>query len=95
MTVSQEYINNTLYAETKDDKTQFTIECTMKSRWVPHFLAMLRHMQSLGSMGSSREVSIFADGDGDFHPKFNWNKSLKSDVKPIRDKDGNVLFDAG
>lgn len=42
----------------------FTIKCTMKSRWVSHFLSMLKYMQRLGGIGSSREVAIYSDGDG-------------------------------
>lgn len=79
----------------KDGVTTFTIECTMKTRWVSHFLSMLRHMQMLGGIGSSREVALYADGDGDFHPHFDWDISLHSNVSPVRDKNGNVLFDAG
>jgi len=79
----------------EDGNTKFTIECTMKDRWVPTFLAMLEHMQSLGNMGSSREVALYADGDGDFRPKFEWDESLSSDAKPTRDKNGDVLYDAG
>lgn len=73
---------------------KFTIECEMKDRWVPHFLSMLRYMQQLGSMGSSRFVQIYSDGDGDFRPKFEWDSSLPSDAKP-KDQDGNRTYDAG
>ena len=31
--------------------------------------AMFNYWQLLGSMGSSRTVSFYADGDGDFRPK--------------------------
>lgn len=78
-----------------DGFTKFTIECTMKTRWVRHFLAMLRHMQMLGGIGRSREVALYSDGDGDFHPRFDWDISLTSNVEPVRDKNGDVLFDAG
>ena len=67
----------------------------MKARWVPHFLAMLKYMQFLGNVGASRKVSIYADGDGDFRPKFKWNTALRSDAKPKNDQDGNRLYDAG
>ena len=30
-------------------------------------------MQKLGSGGSSRTLGFYADGDGDFRPKFEWN----------------------
>lgn len=78
-----------------DGDIKFTIECTMKARWVPHFLAMLKYMQSLGGMGSSREVALYADGDGDFHPHFNWDRSLVDNANPVRDKNGDVMYDAG
>lgn len=50
----------------------FTVECTMKRRWAEQFLGMLNHMRRLGSMSSSRTVKFFADGDGDYRPKFNY-----------------------
>ncbi len=78
----------------KDDIT-FTVQCTMKARWVPHFLAMLKYHQQLGSLGSSREVSFYADGDGDYRPKFEWDQSLPSDAKPTSDCGGDRLYDAG
>lgn len=74
---------------------KFTIECEMSDRWVSHFLAMLRYMQTLGGLGGSRKVSIYSDGDGDFHPKFKWDASLPSDAKPASNKDGDHLYDAG
>ena len=77
-----------------DNKT-FTITCTMRERWVPHFLAMIKYMQKLGSWGSSRDVTIFADGDGDFRPRFEWDESLPSDAEPVAEYDGNRRYDAG
>lgn len=53
-----------------ENTTKFRIECEMKDRWIPHFLAMLKYMEYLGNIGSSREVTLYADGDGDFRPKF-------------------------
>lgn len=67
----------------------------MRTRWIPHFLAMLKYMQQLGSLGSSREVTFYADGDGDFRPKFEWDKELSSDAKPVRNNSGDAMFDAG
>jgi len=67
----------------------------MKARWVPHFLAMLKYMQFIGSIGASRQVSLYADGDGDFNAKFKWSYVLRSDAKPKNDQDGNRLYDAG
>lgn len=78
----------------KDDVT-FTITCTMRQRWAPHFLAMLKYMQQLGVWGSSRLVSFMADGDGDFRPKFQWDAALPSEAQPIRDDNGDRTYDAG
>ena len=79
----------------KSEKTTFVIECEMNSRWVPHFLGMLKYMQQLGSMGSSRSVAFYVDGDGDFRPKFKWDESLPSDGKPVKKDGGNNFYDAG
>lgn len=73
----------------------FTVTCTMKRRWARQFLSMLRYLQWLGSAGSSREVTIFADGDGDFRPKFSWDPALKADATPVQDRNGNRVYDAG
>ncbi len=74
---------------------RFRIEVDMQDRWVPHFLAMLKYMERLGNLGGSREVAIYSDGDGDFRPKFKWRKSLPSDAKPVKDRDGHHFYDAG
>ncbi len=74
---------------------KFTIEVEMKDRWVPRFLAMLKYMQQLGSLGGSRMISFYSDGDGDFRPKFKWDPSLPSDAKPIKDDNGDRTYDAG
>ncbi len=79
----------------KEDITEFTIKCSMRTRWVPHFLAMLKYMQQLGGLGGSRIVSFYADGDGDFRPKFEWDSKLPSDAKPIEDNNGDRTYDAG
>lgn len=74
---------------------KFVIKVEMQDRWVSHFLAMLKYMEYLGGIGSSRKVSFFADGDGDFRPKFEWSGNLPSDAKPISDRDGSRFYDAG
>jgi len=74
---------------------KFTIECEMGDRWVPHFLAMLKYMQFLGGIGSSRKVTFYADGDGDFRPSFVWDEILPDAAKPISDDNGNRFYDAG
>jgi len=79
----------------KGGKTEFTIKVTMENRWIPHFLAMLKYMEQLGNAGSSRRVSIYADGDGDFHPKFEWSEDLDSSAEPVKEHDGDRFYDAG
>ena len=78
--------------------TEFTIKCKMRSRWVPHFLGMLKTMERLGGLGASRVVSMYADGDGDFRPKFEWDASLPAFIKVDETKippDKGFFFDAG
>lgn len=79
----------------KYETKEFTVKCRMSERWIPHFLAMLKYMQQLGGLGGSRWVRFYADGDGDFRPKFEWDESLPCDGKPIRDDDGDRSYDAG
>ena len=67
----------------------------MKDRWIPHFLGMLHRMQVLGEQGSSREVAMFADGDGDFRPKFVWDVDIPPAIPTRTSKSGNVMYDAG
>lgn len=74
---------------------KFVIQVEMQDRWVSHFLSMLKYMQFLGGIGSSRKVSFYADGDGDFRPKFNWSSSLPSDADPVSEKGGDRFYDAG
>lgn len=84
------------YGRYRDDQCdEFTIRVRMKKRWTPHFLAMLKTMQQYGSWGCSRMLSFYADGDGDFRPKFEWPKNLNSDGKPVKDDRGNRTWDAG
>ena len=80
-----------------ENKT-FTIEVTMRERWIPHFLGMLQSMERLGKLGGSRWVRFFADGDGDYRPKFTWEKTLPTPSPPLKqiDPNGNWYdFDAG
>lgn len=52
---------------------KFTINVEMQERWIPYFLGMLKTMQILGDIGSSRIIKFNSDGDGDFRPKFDWD----------------------
>ena len=80
----------------KYNTKKFTVECEMNERWIPHFLSMLKYMQQLGGQGSSRKVALYADGDGDFRPKFEFSPDLLPETKtPVKDFDGDRLYDAG
>lgn len=78
----------------EENEKTFTIQCTMKDRWIPQFLSMLNYMQVLGDVGSSRKVALYADGDGDFRPKFKFNIPDVKFVDPVDDEDGDHLYDA-
>ena len=84
---------------------ELNIKCTIQDRWVNHFLGLLRRMQLLGSLGSSRILGFYSDGDGDFRPKFIVDGKEIRDIevaKPIYDDDCKIkdaicdtFFDAG
>lgn len=46
------------------DIVEFTVKCTMRADWAATFISMLRRMQYLGAIGSSRYMAFYADGDG-------------------------------
>ena len=82
----------------KSEETTFTIKCSMKQRWVPYFLGMLRYMEQLGGLGSSRKVTFYSDGDGDFRPNFFVDDIPIKETHykdGIMDDNGNKFFDAG
>lgn len=78
----------------------FSVQVTMKERWVDDFCSMLNWMETCGQIGHSSLVGFFADGDGDFRPKFEIDR-------PYTEKDGfrgdkiysdavpEVIYDAG
>ena len=70
----------------------------MRERWVSTFLGMLARMQYLGAIGSSRHVTIFSDGDGDFRPRFDiaTEETYHGPFdEPAGQQGGHTLFDAG
>lgn len=82
------------------ETVKFNIECEMRPRWILIFCAMLKKMQYLGSIGSSREVAIYSDGDRDFNPKFKWDEKVCADsslavVKEYKKERDGILYDAG
>lgn len=72
---------------------KFIIECEMNDKWVATFLGMLKYIEKLGNMGSSRIVAIYSDGDGSFRPKFTCDPTLPVSIRPKKENNGNVLFD--
>jgi hypothetical protein len=82
------------------DKT-FSIEVTMNERWINDFCSMLHWMQHCGNLGHSSMVGFYADGDGDFRPKFkidtDWEKTegiwRKDRDRPLPSME--VYYDAG
>lgn len=75
------------------DEETITIKITVSKRWTPSILSMLKYMEYLGNVGSSRMVTLMADGDGDFHPKFELPDF--EEVQPKQDIEGNRIYDAG
>lgn len=78
----------------------FNITCTMKERWVSCFCALLKTMQEFGEVGHSGALAFYADGDGDFRPKFDIETGfdfLEETIKAPKYKKitANVFFDAG
>ncbi len=73
-----------------NDDVTIDIKITMREHWLPHFLGMLHHMEYLGNVGSSRMVTLFSDGDGDFRPKFQWDGDLE--MAPAREEEANTSF---
>lgn len=78
------------------ENRKFIIECEVPERWVNDFYAMLNSMQSFGNLGHSGVVGIYADGDGDFRPKFNIQTSWDRTKATKLDKfNPMIIYDAG
>lgn len=73
---------------------KFTIEVEMEERWIDDFCSMLKEMERLGNIGSSKKVGIYSDGDGDFRPKFDIDIEY-SKVPPIINTNKEKIYDAG
>ena len=76
----------------------FTIEVTMRERWVDDFCSMLKYMEGCGRGGHSALVGFYADGDGDFRPQFVIDRPFEQKMgipeEHILAKP-EVMFDAG
>lgn len=73
----------------------------MNERWASQFLGMLNEMEKFGSVGHSGVVAIYADGDGDFRPKFFFSTPGTNTPMPEMAKGEEItgfydaFFDAG
>ena len=81
-------------------KIELNIKAFIDERWVNDFCSMLKHMELCGNIGHSSVVAFYADGDGDFRPKFEFDKEYKKtngywskDSKELPDRE--VIYDAG
>lgn len=81
-------------------KIELNIKAFIDERWVNDFCSMLKHMELCGNIGHSSVVAFYADGDGDFRPKFEFDKEYKKtngywskDDKELPDIE--VIYDAG
>ncbi len=77
------------------EKTTFNITVTMQDRWIPHFLAMLKQMQLMGSWGCTRIIRFVSDGDGDFRPTFEWSSDLPVSTEYDEKDFDERVYDAG
>lgn len=85
------------WSKNGDDKeVTFNVKCTMRKCWADEFISFLKHMESLGKAGCSRVVAFYADGDGDFRPKFEHDLANYRETTPTETIEGDFkLFDAG
>lgn len=56
---------------------ELNIKVTMHERWVNDFCSMLKWMESCGNLGHSSVVGFYSDGDGDFRPKFEFDREFE------------------
>jgi len=89
------------------DKLEMTVKFQVKPAQALALQAMFEHWNYLSAVGSSRCISFFVDGCGDFHPKaeIEFSKSIPGLTDEMRQKaavgkaeiggstDGNLIFD--
>lgn len=56
---------------------ELNIKVTMNERWVNDFCSMLKWMERCGNLGHSSLVGFYADGDGDFRPRFTFDREFE------------------
>ena len=79
-------------------EVEVTIKAKMNERWVNDFLSMLKYMEHCGNMGHSAIVGFYADGDGDFRPKFRFDTDFeRKDGIPESEilRKPELMWDAG
>ena len=74
---------------------KFTIECEMSERWVDEFCSFLKRLEQNGNRGHSSLIGFYADGDGDFRPKFQINTEYKIAQGQSSHWTPEVMYDAG
>lgn len=57
-------------------KVKFTVECEMEERWADRFCSFLTHLATNGAYRRSEIVGFYSDGDGDFRPKFKFDRDF-------------------
>lgn len=74
---------------------RFTVDCEMPERWVNDFCSFLRQLERNGNIGHSSLIGFYADGDGDFRPKFSINVDYTKTEGRGTSLSPEVMFDAG
>ena len=76
------------------ENRKFNIECEIPERWVDYFCSFLKHLERNGNIGHSALVGFYADGDGDFRPKFNILTQYEKAIIKKANKIPEVIYDA-
>lgn len=76
---------------------KFSIEVEMSDRWAPYFVDFLKYLEKNGNIGHSSLVGFYADGDGDFRPRFKIHAKTKpvEYITPSERLEVEAIFDAG
>ena len=81
------------------EEVSFNVKITMNKRWANEFQSMLQLMEKFGSSGHSGIIGIYADGDGDFRPKFDFDTEFEKSERIIKNGEelssSEIIFDAG
>jgi hypothetical protein len=80
---------NKIKMKRKEQRLVITIDNVSQADAIA-LIKMFKYMQYLGSVGSSRMCSIYADGDGEFHPKVSFN--YPQELPEVPEIDGIVKY---